>query len=154
MWHQVRLSLFNYQDDTRSNKHKNYNLSCEFYFFDKFSLLLRGRVLFCVNKCPTRCDYTQFILFVNCSACFGWSLHPTSGVLITVSTASGTSLPLLLPVVVVKELSSLNSSTTATGSNNGWPVPDTVDKLIGAPDDWWRNHPKHVEQFTDKINCV
>jgi hypothetical protein len=23
-----------------------------------------------------------------------------------------------------------------------------------APDDGWRYHPKHVEQFPDKINCV
>ena len=23
-----------------------------------------------------------------------------------------------------------------------------------APDDGWRCHPKHVEQFPDKINCV
>jgi hypothetical protein len=23
-----------------------------------------------------------------------------------------------------------------------------------APDDEWRYHPKHLEQFSDKINCV
>ena len=55
---------------------------------------------FCVNKFPTRCNYTQFILSVNCSTCFGWSLHPSSGAQITVSTASGTCQPLLLPVVI------------------------------------------------------
>ena len=33
-------------------------------------------------------------------------------------------------------------------------VPDAVDRVICAPDDGWRNHLKHVEQFTDKINCV
>ena len=42
----------------------------------------------------------------------------------------------------------------ATGSNNGPPVPDAVDTVICASDDGWRNHPKHVEQFTDKISCV
>jgi hypothetical protein len=26
--------------------------------------------------------------------------------------------------------------------------------VVCAPDDGWRYHPKHVEQFTDKINCV
>ena len=36
----------------------------------------------------------------------------------------------------------------------GWPVPDAVDTVICASDDGWRNHPKHVEQFMDKINCV
>jgi hypothetical protein len=25
---------------------------------------------------------------------------------------------------------------------------------ICVPDDGWRYHPKHVEQFPDKINCV
>jgi len=39
-------------------------------------------------------------------------------------------------------------------SNNGWLVPDAVDTVICAADDGWRNHPKHVEQFRDKINCV
>ena len=28
-------------------------------------------------------------------------------------------------------------------------MPDTVDTVIRAPDDGWRYHPKHVEQFTD-----
>jgi len=31
---------------------------------------------------------------------------------------------------------------------------DTVDTVVCAPDDGWRYHPKHVEQFPDKINCV
>ena len=36
----------------------------------------------------------------------------------------------------------------------GWLVPNAVDTVICAPDDGLRNHPKHVEHFTDKINCV
>jgi len=48
--------------------------------------------------------YTQFILSVNCSTCFKWFLHPSSGAQISVSTASGTSQPLLLPVAIVEEL--------------------------------------------------
>ena len=56
-----------------------------------------------VNKCPTRCKYTQFILSVNCSTCFGWSLHPSSGSQITVSTASGTSQLLLPPVGILHD---------------------------------------------------
>ena len=85
-------------------------------------------------------------LSVNCSTCFVWFLYPSSGAQIIVFTASGTSQPLLLPV--------LNSSTIPTGSNNGRPVPDAVDTVICAPDDGWRNHTKHVEHFTDKTNCV
>jgi hypothetical protein len=29
-----------------------------------------------------------------------------------------------------------------------------LDTVVCAPDDGWRYHPKHVEQFPDKINCV
>jgi hypothetical protein len=28
-------------------------------------------------------------------------------------------------------------------------IPDAVDTVVCAPDDWWKYHPKHVEQFTD-----
>jgi hypothetical protein len=28
-------------------------------------------------------------------------------------------------------------------------MPDAVDTVISAPDDGWRYHPKHVEQFRD-----
>jgi hypothetical protein len=31
-----------------------------------------------------------------------------------------------------------------------WQIPDSVDTV----DDGWWYHPKHVEQFPDKINCV
>ena len=35
-----------------------------------------------------------------------------------------------------------------------WKIPDAVDAVVFAPDDGWWYHPKHVEQFPDKINCV
>jgi len=53
----------------------------------------------------------------NCSTCFMWYLHPSSGAHITVSTASV------------------------------WQIPDAVDTVVYAPDDGSRYHPKHVEQF-------
>jgi len=31
---------------------------------------------------------------------------------------------------------------------------DVVDRAVCALDDGWWYHPKHVEQFLDKINCV
>jgi len=37
----------------------------------------------------TRCNVTQFILSGNCSTCFGWYHHPSSGAQTTVSIASG-----------------------------------------------------------------
>jgi len=33
-------------------------------------------------------------------------------------------------------------------------MPDTVDTVVCAPDDGRRYHPKHAEQFPDKIKCV
>jgi len=62
-----------------------------------------------VNKYPTKCNYTQFVLSVNCSTCFGWFLHPSSGAQITIFTASGTG----------QLEKSLRSSTIATVSSNG-----------------------------------
>jgi hypothetical protein len=33
-------------------------------------------------------------------------------------------------------------------------IPDATDRVVCAPDNGWWYHPKHVEQFPDKINCV
>jgi hypothetical protein len=33
-------------------------------------------------------------------------------------------------------------------------IPDAVDTVVGTPDDGWRYHTKHAEQFPDKINCI
>ena len=33
-------------------------------------------------------------------------------------------------------------------------IPDSVDTVVCAPYNGWRYHPKYVEQFPDKINCV
>jgi hypothetical protein len=33
-------------------------------------------------------------------------------------------------------------------------MPDAIDTVVCAPEDGWGYHPKHVEQFPDKINCV
>jgi len=41
------------------------------------------------NIYSKRCNVTQFILCGNCSICFGWYFHPSSGAQIIVSTESG-----------------------------------------------------------------
>ena len=33
-------------------------------------------------------------------------------------------------------------------------MPDVANTVVCATDDGWWHHPKHVEQFLDKINCV
>ena len=35
-----------------------------------------------------------------------------------------------------------------------WLLPVAVPEVVCAPDDAWRNHPKHVEQFSGIINCI
>ena len=41
------------------------------------------------NIYPTRCNITQFILSGNCSTCFEWYHHTSTGAQTTASTASG-----------------------------------------------------------------
>ena len=47
---------------------------------------------------------TEFILSDNCSTCFGRYLHPSSGALTTVTTASGNRYTLLLSAANMEEL--------------------------------------------------
>jgi len=98
-------------------------------------------------------DVTLHSLFIsgNCSTCFWWYLHPSSGAHTTVSTAAvichtviaicryrgrvGTGLSVLWVAY----------ATAVTV----WQLPDAVDTVVCAPDDGWKNHPKHAEQFPD-----
>jgi hypothetical protein len=42
-----------------------------------------------------------------------------------------------------------NSSAIAADSSNGLTKPDAVDTVVCAPDDGWKYHWKHVDQFPD-----
>ena len=72
-------------------------------------------------------DATIYSLFIsaNCSTCFGCYLHPSSGAHITVFTVSG-----------------ISETVNAICRERDWMGTT-------APDDGWRYHPKHVEQFAD-----
>jgi hypothetical protein len=101
---------------------------------------------------------TLHSLFIsgNCSTCFGRYFHLSSGAHTTVSTASGlchavtaicryrgrvgTGLSVLW--VAYATHSTLKAVTV-------WQIPDAVDKVVCAPDDGWKYHTKHVEQFPD-----
>jgi len=65
--------------------------------------------------------------------------------------------------VIAQQYSSLNirhpqhtqtSSSTSTIAAGVWQMQDAIDTVVCTPDDGWRYHPKHLEQFPDKINCV
>jgi len=74
-----------------SNLHGSERRNNYFVFKTHFVFNLHGSVRRnnYSNIYPTRCNFTQFILSGNCSTCFGWYLHPSSGAQTTVSTASG-----------------------------------------------------------------
>jgi hypothetical protein len=87
-------------------------------------------------------DATLHSLFIsgNCSTCYGWYYHSSSGAQTTVSAASG--------------ICHTVTATCRYSAITVWQIPDAVHTVVCAPDDGWRYHPKHVEQFLDKINCV
>jgi hypothetical protein len=69
---------------------------------------------------------TLHILFIsgNCSICFGWYLHPSSG-----------------------GVGSINSSTMAVGSSSGVTNTRCCRYSCTRHNDGWSYHPKYVEQF-------
>ena len=110
----------------------------------------------------------------NCSTCFGWYLHPSSGAHTTLSAASGTCQTvmdrnklLINCIWRYKNMVWLKSNWTCMSNSilttpcfyifkynlflsiTVWQVPDAADKVVCAPDDGWRYHPKHVEQFPE-----
>jgi hypothetical protein len=114
-------------------------------------------------------DATLDSLFIsgNCSTCFGWYFHPSSGAHTTVFTATGichavtaicryrgrvgTGLSVLWvayatnstlePVPTLPRLRQIAVTV--------WQIPGAVDTVVCAPDDGWKYHPKHVVQFPD-----
>jgi len=83
--------------------------------------------------------YSSFIS-VKCSTCFGLYCHPSSGAHNTVSTVSGIN-----ETVTVVPIQPRPRQVVVMVSL----MPDTVDKVLCAPDDGWKYHPKHVEHLTD-----
>jgi hypothetical protein len=85
-------------------------------------------------------DAKLHILFIsgNCSTCFGWYLHPSSGAHTIVSTASGICHTITAICRYQLELVWVRC---------GWRTPPTVHS-----NRWY--HSKHIKQFPDKINCV
>jgi hypothetical protein len=90
-------------------------------------------------------DATLHSLFIsgNCSTCFGWYHHPSSGAHTTVSTASG----------ICHTLTAIWRYRGRVGTGLSvlwvWQIPDAVDTVVCAPDDGWWYRPKHVEQYPD-----
>jgi hypothetical protein len=80
----------------------------------------------------------------NCSTCFGWHFHPSSGVHATVSTAS----------VICHTVTAICRYRGRVGTGLSvlwvaWQIPDAEVTVACTPDDGWKCLPKHVEQFPD-----
>jgi hypothetical protein len=68
----------------------------------------------------------------NCSTCFGWYFHPSSGAHTTVSTASD-----------------ICHTVTAICCYHGRAGTGLSVLWVAYADDGWKYHPKHVQQFPD-----
>jgi hypothetical protein len=75
----------------------------------------------------TRCNITRFILSGNCSTCFGWYHHPSSGAQTTVSTASVTPLRV-------------------------WQIPD-IRIFLQCTDQWTLNITVTLVVISDQLLC-
>ena len=67
-------------------KSRNFIISCN--IFNVHGSVYRNNILI-YEYIQQDVNVTQFILSGNCSTCFGWYHHPSSGAQTTVSTASG-----------------------------------------------------------------
>jgi len=83
--------------------------------FNVHGFLHRKNILIYIQQDAT----LQFILSGNCSTCFGWYHHPSSGAQTTVSTASGICHTVIAICHPQHTQTSSNSSTIAADSNNG-----------------------------------
>jgi hypothetical protein len=90
-------------------------------------------------------DVRLHTLFIsgNCSTCFGWYFHSSSGAHTTVSTAYG--------ICHTVTLICRYRGRVGTGLIVLWVAYATHSTLKPVPidDDGWKYHPKHVEHFPD-----
>jgi hypothetical protein len=135
-------------------------------------ILLMWRIWWAPNSIPIyiKQDETVHSLFIsgNYSTCFGCYFHPSSGAHTTVCTASGIYHTVTaicryrgrvgngLPVLWVAYVTHSTGRPVRTLPRERqiavtvWQIPDAVDTVVCAPDDGWKYHPKHVEQFQER----
>src|SRR5215475_13887992 len=96
-------------------------------------------------------DATLHSLFIsgNCSTCFGWYFHPSSGAHTTVSTASGICHNVTAICRYRGRVGTGLSVLWVAYATHSTLKPDAVDTVVCSLDDGWKYHPKHVEQFPD-----
>src|SRR5215475_10377191 len=85
----------------------------------------------------------------NCSTCFGWYFHPSSGAHTTVSTASGNCHTVTAICRYRGRVGTRLSVLWVAYATHSTLKPDAVHTVVCAPDDGWKYQPKHVEQFPD-----
>jgi len=87
------------------------------------------------NIYPKRCNFTQFILSGNCSTCFGWYHHPSSGAETTVSAASGICHTVIAICRYRGRVGTGLSVLWVAYANHSTLKPDAADTVVSAPDE-------------------
>ena len=96
----------------------------------------KSSIFIYANNCPTRCNYIQLIYI--CKPFYMFRVVPV----LSWTWLEGSWVP-------VQSRSRQVAVTVLL-------LPNAVDTVTWAPDDGWRYHPKHVEQFADinKLHIV
>jgi hypothetical protein len=125
-------------------EHNRYMYCINFHLPDTCSVVF---LLLFYNIHPTRYNFTQFIYIWKLLYMFWMLLSP----IIRSECNCIYSIWYLSHRYCCLPLSgkSWNSSTKQQIAVTVWQIPDAVDTVVFAPDDGWRYHLKHVEQFSD-----
>jgi len=85
-----------------------------------------------------------FILLQSHYTCFGCPPHPSSGVLKTVTAASGTGHNVGTATSLQRDQVSAWPRWREVAVPILWPVPEATVTGFSTPDDGFGGHPKHV----------
>jgi len=89
--------------------------------------------------------YTVHLFLENFSTCFGWYPHPSSGAHTIVFAVSTYVTDRYNSHITLRSAPTLPQQTQVAVTVNKYQI---LQIQLCAPDDGWRYHPKHVEQFS------
>jgi len=89
-----------------------------------------------INKDPTRCNSMKSVLFYcKITTCFGCPPHPSSGVLNTVTAASGTGHNIGTATSLQRDLIGIRPHWREVAVPILWPVPEAAFTVFNTADD-------------------
>jgi len=81
--------------------------------------------------------YTVYLFLENCSTCFGWYLHPSSGAHTTVSTESGTGQTVNCYLLLSWRRWNYSSNFTTAASDSSTGLTSTRCCRYSCLCSWW-----------------